>query len=144
MPEVPGAALARPRRPAQLWPLRPSLAARADAVTLVNATKRRANRPHRCMYCSRTIERGELYQRQFSADGGDVWTWKECAQCTAFARYLWEQHRDEHYGPDDADCYEPGTRGGAVVKNRWRRCWRNKRTGELYPADDIKRLLEKG
>lgn len=50
----------------------------------------RARKEHICDMCSRRIQPGETYKRQFMADG-DIWTWKECQHCTIVAS--WYQNR---------------------------------------------------
>lgn len=44
--------------------------------------------PHRCGDCGRTIDPGERYQRATGLYDGRWWTSKQCAQCSAAARWL--------------------------------------------------------
>lgn len=44
---------------------------------------RKARKAHFCSTCHRMIRKGEEYRRGTGFDGGDVWTWKDCAHCLA-------------------------------------------------------------
>lgn len=47
-----------------------------------------ARKPHGCNDCGGRIEPGELYVRSAVADGGEMWTWKEHADCHADAQRM--------------------------------------------------------
>ncbi|QDF15464.1 hypothetical protein SEA_MOLLYMUR_104 [Gordonia phage Mollymur] len=99
----------------------------------------RARTKHRCQFCGRTIDPGELYRRQFNKDGGDVWTWKNCAHCDATADIL-----DLHYDYADegitseqfADA-EPGNAREEYLLECWRAQWRFP-SGRLMPVPSRK------
>lgn len=99
-------------------------------------TRRVANRPHVCETCGRTIDRGETYDRQFTADG-HVWVYKECVHCTALvARWnIWEFADTDGYGMDDLHEYrgQLSTIADARLWVQWKRRWR-RYDGTLYPV----------
>ncbi|QNL30557.1 hypothetical protein SEA_SPEEDDEMON_1070 [Gordonia phage SpeedDemon] len=100
----------------------------------------KARTKHRCGFCSRTIDPGEHYRRQFNKDGGDVWTWKNCAHCDAAAIildiYYWA---DAGYGvtADDFAEHEPVNAAGEFLLESWRAQWRYP-SGRLMPVPSTK------
>jgi hypothetical protein len=104
-------------------------------MTFFQHFKRKARTEHTCESCGRTIDPGETYTRQFAADDGMVWTYKECAHCTALVTLwaLWEYAVDG-YTTDTFTEYrdEIRTIADARLWALWKRRWR-RRDGTLYP-----------
>lgn len=103
-----------------------------------HSTRPRARTPHPCDSCGRTIEPGELYDRQFIADG-HVWVYKECRHCSALVLlwHLYEWTYDEGYTRDTFEEYGSDVAHLDRMRDarwyvQWRRQWR-RRDGTLYP-----------
>ena len=62
--------------------------------TWTTPEKRTARKEHWCEGCFRRIHPGETYTHQRGFDGGDVWTFRQCAHCLAVT---------ELYDPRDTD-----------------------------------------
>lgn len=98
-----------------------------------------ARKPHRCEMCSRRIDPGEQYHRQFIVDAGEAWTWKTCAHCEVFIDVIWDALSeycnmwDEGIGQDSAADFEPSNLYEARLKVYWRNGWR-RRDGSLRPV----------
>lgn len=98
-------------------------------------SKPKARTPHRCMWCYRTINPGEIYDRAFNRLGyGDKpYTWINCAHCLAFVQLADIQ---EWCGEGITDeClidYEPEGLWDLRLKALYRKKWRRK-DGTLYP-----------
>ncbi|AOE43794.1 hypothetical protein SEA_BANTAM_105 [Gordonia phage Bantam] len=98
----------------------------------------KARTKHRCGFCGRTIDPGERYRRQFNKDGGDVWTWKNCAHCDAAAVML-----DLYYDWDDGITsdhfvdHDPEDAREEFLLESWRAQWRYP-SGRLMPVPSTK------
>lgn len=47
----------------------------------ISTTEVKARKEHKCDYCGLPITVGEIYQRSFIKDCGDVWVWKNHFHC---------------------------------------------------------------
>lgn len=54
-------------------------------MEIISDTTQKARQKHNCNYCGGIIQQGEVYQRQFSKDGGDNWVWKSHPECHSLA-----------------------------------------------------------
>ncbi len=54
---------------------------------LISQTTQVARTAHRCDECRHMIPPRTKYERQFVADGGDVWTWKMHTDCAEAAEH---------------------------------------------------------
>lgn len=66
----------------------------------------KANKEHRCQYCSGSIERGDRYCRAFMVDGRDVWTWKSHRFCNSLANMFMRRDSDWFDGMDSEGFWE--------------------------------------
>jgi hypothetical protein len=86
---------------------------------------RKARKEHECRLCWRTINPGETYNFQVHVDCGDLWTWKQCAHCSAMAEIIdlssWCDP-DEGYNHFSTWEYEPKS----IAEARLIVCWRNR------------------
>lgn len=99
-----------------------------------------ARKPHKCELCWRQIEPGERYRHQRNKEGGDIWTWRNCAHCNELLHLLVAEGYDDGYGVtiDSACDWYPETVAQARLKVGWKRKWR-RRDGSLYPLPDLAR-----
>lgn len=96
-----------------------------------------ARKPHLCMHCSRAINKGEKYNRQFNVVAGDAWTYKTCRHCRALVSLIDIDPWGEGITDWDIADYEPRT-----ADEEWLlECWRNRWTypsGRLMPVPSEK------
>ena len=59
-------------------------------VNLLSKTTPKARKRHICDSCGRAIEIGEVYERQFCADGGEAWSYIAHQSCIAASQVLWD------------------------------------------------------
>lgn len=52
-----------------------------ECCTILNKSKPKARKRHRCTECRRIIEPGETYLRETTVFDGKVETWKTCIDC---------------------------------------------------------------
>lgn len=104
-----------------------------------------ARTEHRCSLCFRRIEPGEVYTRQRGYDGGDAWTFKSCAHCTAlmseFPQILDFAWLDQVFDCDAvSEWAQPGNArdmAEARAMVGWRMKWRT-RGGRLLPLPEAR------
>lgn len=94
-----------------------------------------ARKNHRCSPCGRIISPGETYTRQRGYEGGDAWTYKDCAHCRAVIR-IWDPRDDSDLISEDAFAYWADDPGETISETRakagWRHNWRTQ-SGKLWP-----------
>jgi len=59
-------------------------------VDVLSTTTPKARKRHYCDSCGRSIEIGEVYERQFCADGGEAWSYVAHRSCIAASQSLWD------------------------------------------------------
>lgn len=89
-----------------------------------------ARKTHRCSTCNRTIDKGEVYSRQFCVWDGQAYAWKQCHHCEAMIPYI---DYDDTFNEDDYQCWEPRNLAELRVRVHLNKKWRNN-AGELYPV----------
>lgn len=101
----------------------------------------RARKSHTCSLCHRSIEPGEIYNRQVNAYDGRAWTFKTCVQCdrmnyeVGFAWIEYSYGNDAGYTHETVHDWYPSTIREARLKIGWKRKWRH-RDGTLYAIAD--------
>ena len=50
-------------------------------MDVIKTSQHKARKPHVCEYCGFSIQPGELYQRDFINNSGEVYEWKSHADC---------------------------------------------------------------
>ena len=65
-------------------------------ITLLDETKPKARKQHRCQYCYRPIDPGTRYLNQRCSGDGTIWTFKCHTDCHR-AYWSWVDHGDDGY-----------------------------------------------
>lgn len=95
-----------------------------------------ARKSHVCSVCNRRIDPGEKYYRSRGFDGGDAWTFRQCAHCQAVTR-LYDPRDSDDLISQDGHLYWTEDRARDVAELRamagFRMGWRT-RSGALVPA----------
>ena len=124
-----------------------------EPMLVLNDTKPRARKEHKCVECSRTIAVGEQYHRESGLDYyREYWfTYATCLHCDAARDWLWnvcqgflyegvlidlEEHVQENH-------YPVRTLSLLRLVYWMRRGWRRK-SGRLIPVADAQRWAESG
>lgn len=100
---------------------------------------RKARKSQQCTVCYRVIDPGETYRRGRGFDGGDAWTWADCAHCFAVQK-LYDP--SDYEGMTSSDSVEQWIENGArdIAEARCmagvRMKWRTK-SGALMPVPDV-------
>ena len=101
----------------------------------ISQSRPKARMAHKCMWCYRTIDPGEVYNRAWNViDGETPYTWINCAHCLAFVTLCGVEDWDGNGITDECLIeYEPFTMRGLRLKALHRKKWRRK-DGTLYPV----------
>lgn len=68
-------------------------------------TTQKARKPHVCSNCWRKIDPGESYYRTRGFDGGDAWTFKQCAHCESVTKLYDPRDSDDMISVDGHLCW---------------------------------------
>lgn len=104
-----------------------------------------ARKVHYCSCCIRRIDPGENYFRQRGYDGGEAWTFKQCAHCIAVTS-IWNP-RDNSEGNISEDAFDFWSEGPGetLAETRaiagWRHNWRTQ-SGKLWPMPQSPEVTE--
>jgi len=104
---------------------------------------RRARKSHCCSTCLRKIDPGETYSHSRGFDGGDAWTFKQCAHCETVTKVYAPLDYDDVISYDGFDGWlDDGARDVEELRAMagWRMQWRT-RGGTLLPVPAL-RLVE--
>lgn len=101
---------------------------------------RRARKPHICSVCVRRIDPGETYTRQRVFDGGDAWTFQQCAHCSAVTA-IYDPRDDDGAISSDAFAWwiedRPRDWAEAKAMASWRMGWRRRASRSLLPIPKV-------
>jgi len=95
----------------------------------------KARKAHRCQWCSRVIDPGETYDRQFIVGDDGPYNWVNCQHCHAMVLLCDIEGLWGYGGVSDEDILEWEPRD--VQALRWKVLWRKKwrrADGTLYPV----------
>ena len=62
-----------------------------DYCTMLNVTRPKARKEHKCHECKRIISTGEKYLSETTLCEGKVETWKTCADCESIRKHLFAE-----------------------------------------------------